>query len=36
MGIKRYEVSHGQWERIGPMLPGKVSDPGRTAADNRA
>jgi transposase len=35
MGIKRYEVSERQWERIGPMLPGKSSDPGRTAADNR-
>ena len=35
MGIKRYELSHGQWERIAPMLPGKASDPGRTAADNR-
>ena len=35
MGIKRYEVSERQWERIGPMLPGKSSDPGRTASDNR-
>ena len=35
MGIKRYEVSQEQWERIAPMLPGKASDPGRTAADNR-
>ena len=35
MGIKRYEVSHGQWERIAPMLPGKATDPGRTAHDNR-
>ena len=35
MGIKRYEVSDGQWERIAPMLPGKASDPGRTATDNR-
>ena len=24
-----------QWERIAPLLPGKVGDPGRTAADNR-
>lgn len=24
-----------QWERIEPMLPGKASDPGRTARDNR-
>ncbi len=35
MGIKRYELSEGQWARIAPLLPGKVSDPGRTAADNR-
>jgi len=35
MGIKRYEVSHAQWERIAPMLPGKATDPGRTAEDNR-
>ena len=35
MGVKRYEVSGGQRERIAPMLPGKPSDPGRTAADNR-
>jgi transposase len=24
-----------QWERIGPLLPGKASDPGATAKDNR-
>ncbi len=24
-----------QWARIGPLLPGKVGDPGRSAADNR-
>ena len=24
-----------QWERIAPHLPGKVSDPGVTAKDNR-
>ena len=35
MGIKRYELSEVQWRRIEPMLPGKVSDPGRTAQDNR-
>lgn len=35
MGIKRYELSDAQWCRIEPMLPGKVTDPGRTAADNR-
>lgn len=35
MGVKRYEVKDLQWLRIAPMLPGKVGDPGRTAADNR-
>lgn len=35
MGIKRYELSEAQWRRIEAMLPGKASDPGRTAADNR-
>src|SRR5919107_640874 len=24
-----------QWERIAPLLPGKVEDPGRSGADNR-
>jgi transposase len=32
---KRYELTQAQWERIAPMLPGKASDPGRTAGDNR-
>jgi putative transposase len=32
---KRYELSQAQWERIALMLPGKVSDPGRTGVDNR-
>jgi putative transposase len=35
MGVKRYELSEAQWVRIAPMLPGKVTDPGRTGADNR-
>lgn len=35
MGMKRYELSEAQWTRIAPLLPGKVTDPGRTAADNR-
>lgn len=35
MSAKRYELSQVQWERIAPLLPGKASDPGRTAADNR-
>ena len=33
MGIKRYEVSEAQWERIAPLLPGKAG--GRTAQNNR-
>ena len=35
MSAKRYELSQAQWERVAPLLPGKVGDPGRTAADNR-
>ena len=35
MGVKRYELSEAQWRRIAPLLPGKTTDPGRTAADNR-
>ena len=35
MSVKRYELSQAQWERIADLLPGKASDPGRTAADNR-
>jgi len=35
MGIKRYELSDAQWERIASLLPGKASDPGRTGSDNR-
>src|SRR6201997_3981684 len=32
---KRYELNDQQWARITDMLPGKKSDPGRTAKDNR-
>ena len=32
---KRYELNDTQWARIAEMLPGKKTDPGRTAADNR-
>lgn len=35
MGVRRYELSERQWARIAELLPGKASDPGRTAADNR-
>lgn len=33
--VKRYELTEAQWQRIASLLPGKQSDPGRTAADNR-
>jgi len=32
---KRYELNDRQWALIAGMLPGKKSDPGRTAKDNR-
>lgn len=32
---RRHELTDEQWERICDHLPGKASDPGRTAADNR-
>jgi len=32
---RRYELTDEQWNRIEPLLPGKASDPGRTAEDNR-
>lgn len=35
MGIKRYELSDGQWERIASLLTGKVGDVGRSGTDNR-
>ena len=33
--MQRRALSDGQWARIAPLLPGKASDPGRTAGDNR-
>ena len=33
--MRRYEITDEQWERIEDLLPGKVSDRGRTAEDNR-
>ena len=33
--VKRYELTDAQWQRIEALLPGKKSDPGRTASDNR-
>lgn len=32
---RRHELTDAQWEMIKDLLPGKESDPGRTAADNR-
>jgi transposase len=32
---RRHELTEAQWEKIKDLLPGKQSDPGRTAADNR-
>ena len=32
---RRYELTDEQWNRIEHLLPGKASDPGRTAEDNR-
>jgi len=32
---RRHELTDEQWVRIKGQLPGKASDPGRTAADNR-
>ncbi len=31
----RLVVSDAVWEKVAPVLPGKVSDPGATARDNR-
>lgn len=33
--VKRYELTDEQWSVIGPLVPGKVGDPGRSGADNR-
>ena len=33
--MPRLMLSDEQYERIAPLLPGKATDPGRTAADNR-
>ena len=30
-----YAICDERWARVAPLLPGKPSDPGRTAADNR-
>ena len=31
----RHELTDAQWSKIEHLLPGKKSDPGRTAGDNR-
>lgn len=33
--MRRYALRDDQWERIEQLLPGKVSDRGVTASDNR-
>ena len=33
--MSRRTLTDEQWERIGPLLPGKAGDRGRSAADNR-
>ena len=33
--MERYVLSDEQWERVAPLLPGKVGDPGRSGDDNR-
>lgn len=33
--MRRYEISDEDWQRIEHLLPGKSTDPGRTAEDNR-
>lgn len=33
--MRRHELTDSQWSLIEGMLPGKVSDAGRTAEDNR-
>jgi len=33
--MRRYALRADQWNRVAPLLPGKETDPGRTADDNR-
>ena len=33
--MRRYEIRDEDWVRLSPLLPGKVGDVGRSAADNR-
>ena len=32
---RRHEISDEQWDRIEHLLPGKISDPGRSGENNR-
>ena len=33
--MKRWVLKDEQWERVAPLLPGKIGDPGRSGSDNR-
>jgi transposase len=33
--VRRHEISDEHWERVRGLLPGKATDPGATARDNR-
>ncbi len=33
--MDRNGLNDEQWERVAPLLPGKVGDPGRSGSDNR-
>ncbi len=35
MNADRTVLTDAMWARTGPMLPGRATDPGATAADNR-
>ncbi len=35
MNTERFVISDAVWEKISPLVPGKASDCGVTAADNR-
>lgn len=35
VALDRLVLSDAQWERVAPVLSGKVGDPGRSGADNR-
>jgi len=33
--LDRFVLNDAQWERVAPLLFGKIGDPGRSGADNR-